>query len=282
MQHGVGRHYREFTWIERFGTASGAFMPAWLRRVMKKVLTRVLAKMPADRFECRLPGGESFRVDPEFRHLAWNPEEYAALKAAVSPGNVVFDIGANVGAYSMLCATWAGEHGRVYAFEPAPAARAGLMRHLALNGLADRVVVQPQAVSDRISKAPFLITASGGDSRLLQHGVSGAVMVRTLAIDDFCAARGVTPDVIKMDIEGAELAALRGARHTIARCGSRLALFVELHPSLWAAQGYSRRDLEQELETQGLRAEALPGIADPWDIAGVCVRLRSINADPDR
>ena len=56
-----------------------------------------------------------------------------------------------------------------------------------------------------------------------------------MSIDAFCAARGTSPDVIKVDVEGAELDVLRGARQTLASCSP--ALFVEFHPSLWPARG---------------------------------------------
>ena len=69
---------------------------------------------------CTLPGGERIRALPEHRYLSWNPQEYAAFKRAVSPGMVALDIGANVGAYSMLLGQWVGPAGRVFAFEPAP------------------------------------------------------------------------------------------------------------------------------------------------------------------
>ena len=59
-------------------------------------------------------------VAPEFRHLTWNPEEYTAFRAAVRPGGVVLEAGANVGAYTMLFAQWVGPAGRVFAFEPDP------------------------------------------------------------------------------------------------------------------------------------------------------------------
>jgi len=281
VQQGVGRQYRNPSAIERAVTASASFAPAWLRRALKGVFASALAKLPGDHLSCRLPGGETFRIDPEFRQLAWNPEEYNALKAAVRPGATVLDIGANVGAYSLLFATWVGDAGRVYAFEPAPGARAGLARHLALNGLADRVIVQPEAVSDRISLSPFMGAGASGDNRLLKAKGRGAITVRTVTIDDFCTASGIKPDVIKIDVEGGELAALRGARLTITERPA-LALFVELHPAVWRALGYSRSDLEQELATQGLRVDPLPGIADPWAVEGVCARVRRIDADPDR
>ena len=70
--------------------------------------------------------------------------------------------------------------------------------------------------------------------------------------------------------------ALRGARQTIARCGASLAVFVELHPSLWPAVGISRADIETELHAQRLAIEPLDGVADPWSTEGISVRVRYI------
>ena len=235
---------------------------------------RLLAAMPGDHLVCRLPGGESFRVDPEFRHLAWNPEEYAALKESVAPGSTVLDVGANVGAYTLLFATWIGTSGRVVAFEPAAASRAGLHRHLALNGLAQRVEVRPEAVSDVTGTLMFRDAGTQGDNRIVPRATDGATPTPSLTIDDICERSRLAPDVIKIDVEGAELAALRGARRTIAARGRSMALFVELHPSIWPLLGITRHDVEAELRHQQLSVEALPGITDPWSVEGVCVRLR--------
>ena len=94
------------------------------------------------------------------------------------------------------------------------------------------------------------------------------------SIDEFCEAAALSPDVIKIDIEGAELAALRGARRTIAGRGAALALFVELHPAIWPSLGVTRADIEAELVRQRLVVEPLPGVGDPWAVEGVCVRVR--------
>jgi FkbM family methyltransferase len=186
----------------------------------------------------------------------------------------VLDIGANVGCYTMLFARWTGEAGHVYAFEPAAESRAGLERHLALNDLSARVTVRPEAVSDRSGEAAFLDAGTHGDNRIVPGATSATRTVSALSIDDFCEAARITPDVIKIDIEGAELAALRGARRTIAAGGASLALFMELHPAIWPSLGVTRQDLEGEIHQQGLVVEALPGVGDPWALEGICVRLR--------
>jgi hypothetical protein len=98
------------------------------------------------------------------------------------------------------------------------------------------------------------------------------ISVPTVTIDRFCAREGVQPSFIKIDVEGAELAVLRGARETIRRGGDRLALFVELHPSIWTLSGETRADFELELDRQGLALQPLTS-DDPWDVEGMVVRL---------
>ena len=226
------------------------------------------------RLVARLPHGESVRLTAANRHVAWNPEEYEAFRSVVKSGATVLDVGANLGAYTVLLAQWVGAGGRVHAFEPAPAARDGLIRHLVLNGIRDRVVVHPEALSDGQRTARFRAVGMQGDNRLLSTGAVEGIDVTTTSIDEFCVANAVHPSFIKLDVEGAELDVLRGARATIASAGDALELFVEMHPQLWPAFGYSRAELEAELDRQNLRAERLDGHPDPWSLAGVTLRLR--------
>jgi hypothetical protein len=96
------------------------------------------------------------------------------------------------------------------------------------------------------------------------------VPVETL--DHFCAVRQLRPDIIKIDVEGAELDVLRGGRETLARPG--VVVFVEFHPAVWATSGIGRADIEHELARHGLIAEAIDPAFDVWNTEGVTVRLR--------
>jgi FkbM family methyltransferase len=222
-----------------------------------------------------LPGGESVRVLPEYGFISWNPDEYRAFREAVRPGMTALDVGANVGAYSLLLGQWVGSSGAVFAFEPAPAAHDGLQRHIRLNGL-DAIVTPLRAAAGAASAtARFVVESTGGESRLATAADATAttVDVPVTTIDEFCAREHVTPDFIKIDVEGAELDVLRGARETIRRTRGRLALFVEMHPSIWRRSGSSSVDVRAELDVQQLDAVPLTLIDDPWAIEGVCLRL---------
>jgi FkbM family methyltransferase len=224
-----------------------------------------------------LPDGELVRALPEYRHLSWNPEEYAAFKRAAVPGMVALDIGANVGAYAMLLGMWAGPAGRVFAFEPAPSSYRGLVEHVRLNGLGNVVRTLQLAIGDSEKHADFVLGPSAGESRLAlpDEPTTGRLTVPVVTIDGFCRREGIAPDFIKIDVEGWELAVLRGARETIRRRGSRLALFVEMHPSLWPRLGTSREDLLHELREQRLEPSPLDGSGDLWTVEGRAIRLRT-------
>jgi FkbM family methyltransferase len=268
-----GHAYRRRGALEALGAAAGRWLPGGaLRDRLRSAYRAALGR--GGGISAALPGGERVRLLPEYRHAGWNPAEYAAFRAAARPGGVVLDVGADVGAYAVLFGRWVAPEGRVYAFEPAAAALAGLRRHLALNGVDGVVRPVHAAVSDRTGRGALAGAGGQGTARLAGEGNQGEESVATVTIDDFCAREGVLPTVVKIDVEGWELEALRGARETIARAGSGLALFVEMHPGIWRERGMDPAELRAELARQGLHAEPLRPVADPWSLEGECLRLR--------
>ena len=273
MHVGSGRHFRSASWLERgiarLRGAGARQAPPILRRIHELVLDA----LPGDHLVATLPGGERVRLSARCRQLSWNPEEYEAFRRVVRPGFTVLDVGANVGAYTLLFAQWVGPAGHVIAFEPAPASIEGLRRQLALNHLAARVEVVEAAVAGTVGSASFECDGASG-ANALGTGARDArtITVATTTIDAFCAAHGVRPDVIKIDVEGAELDVLRGARQTLA--SSSVEAFVEFHPTAWTQRGITPQAMRDEFASQHLTAEPLdPGI-DIWNTEGISVRLR--------
>jgi FkbM family methyltransferase len=277
MEFGTGQAFRDASWFERIAALfRGPLAHSPLGGPVKRAYEAVLDRLPGDRLICRFPQGESVRLAAAFRQVTWNAEEYNAFKADIAAGDTVLDVGANLGAYAVLFGQWVGPDGRVFAFEPAPEARRGLERHVALNGLDGRVVVRPEAMAERPGTVRFRASGPHGDNRIMKIDRDDAecIEVATTSIDTFCRERNLQPRFIKVDVEGAELDVLRGARETIAAAGPSLNLYVEMHPHLWAALGTSRTEIEQELERQRLRPERLDGRPDVWSIEGVCLRMR--------
>jgi FkbM family methyltransferase len=243
--------------------------PLGVRARLKAAYHRLLTLPTGGRgLRRRTPGGEELVVLPDFRYVSWTQAEYSQYRAELRAGDVVFDVGANAGGYSLLFGQWVGRQGRVYAFEPAPVAFGGLTRHVTLNGLAEVVIPVALALSDQPGEVSFVADGFQGTNRLAAGseatGAANALRVTCDTVDRFCAARGVQPRVLKIDTEGAELLVLRGARETLQRAGEALVLFIELHPSRWAGFGYRREDLVAELDRQELAVHPASGPADAW------------------
>lgn len=277
IELGRGESFRREGVLERAAGACGRLLgQSPIRRAARRAWDAVLDRLPGDRLVCSFPGGERIRLAAAHRQVTWNLQEYDAFRRDVREGDVVLDVGANLGAYTLLFGRWVGPSGHVHAFEPAPATRRGLARHVSLNGFEARVSVRAEAMSVSEGRGRFLADGQHGDNRLIPDAaaLSSAVEIATTSIDAFCRSAGCLPALVKVDVEGAELDVLRGARETIAAAGDRLALYVEMHPHLWPSFGVTLADVEAELARQGLRAERLDGSPDVWNIEGVCLRLR--------
>jgi FkbM family methyltransferase len=124
----------------------------------------------------------------------------------VRPGSVVYDVGANAGFFTLLASKLSGPSGAVYAFEPMERNLRYIREHLRLNRTGN-VQVVPMAVSDRIGPVRF---AAAHNPAMGGLAASGEIEVQSTTLDEW-ASTMAPPSFIKMDIEGAEHAALSGA-----------------------------------------------------------------------
>ena len=160
-------------------------------------------------------------------HRCWlgfyEHEKQRLISREVQPGSVFWDVGANVGFYSLLAAKFVGS-GKVFAFEPVPRNLSYLQEHLALNRVTN-VEVLAMAVSDRNGTSSFEIEETGFMGHLADEG---RITVPTATLDTLVEeGKVLPPDLVKMDIEGAEVMALRGASRTFQRF--RPVLFLAMH-----------------------------------------------------
>jgi FkbM family methyltransferase len=138
-------------------------------------------------------------------------------------GDTVIDAGACFGDTALAFARAVGEQGRVHSFEPMPRQRAVLARNLAHNPeLAARIEIHPYAVLDQSGKR--LNFADAGVAA--RQSEAGGIAVQTISIDDFVNVKAIRPDFIKMDIEGAESAAIEGARETLRTIRPKLGISI--------------------------------------------------------
>ena len=142
-------------------------------------------------------------------------EKQREFVKAVSPGAVVYDVGANVGFYTLLASKVVGSEGHVIAFEPVPRNLSYLRDHLILNRCAN-VTVVGAAVLEKESRVLIDESLNSSMSRVSD---SGRLEVSSVSLDElFLSGRIPKADVIKMDIEGSEYRALCGARRLLTEC----------------------------------------------------------------
>jgi FkbM family methyltransferase len=185
----------------------------------------------------------------------WEPGETALLGAHIRPGMTVLDVGAHVGYYSVLAGRLAGPRGLVVAFEPNPRNYELLLANVWRNGLTN-VVCFPWAVGERNGFAQLhLAPENSGDHRLYGDGTRDRVPVRTVALDALEALRPPV-DVVKIDVQGAEEAVLRGAERLLAGSPDAL-LTIEFSPPDLSAFGSDERRLLDYYRSLGFGLEAL-------------------------
>ncbi len=142
----------------------------------------------------------------------------------VRPGDVCFDVGANVGPYTFLCAKLVGKTGRVVAFEPNEQFGPMLRRSVAINGFEDVVSIDTRAVfrksRERLTFFLSQNTENLGTSSLVNHGVfvseGRTTTVTTVSLDDYTREAGIDRlRFVKVDVERAEDDVIAGARQLL-------------------------------------------------------------------
>ncbi len=143
--------------------------------------------------------------------------------ALVRSGDVVYDVGAHVGYWSLLFANAAAPDGGVYAFEPSPLSIARMRRNV-----QDHPAVRPVDAGASDVEGDAFLAERGSESRVVPAAGAHASRIRLVRLDDFVYRDGhAAPTFVKIDIEGAAGACLAGALGVIERARPRL--FVEVH-----------------------------------------------------
>jgi FkbM family methyltransferase len=188
---------------------------------------------------------------------AYEPVESAALLKAAAGAHVIFDVGANIGFYSLSWAAGLAPGGTIHAFEPVPATFDRLCRNVELNALGDKVRTSNFALgSEKSTVTIFLPAFSGSSASSLKnlHPEEESVQVEAAVerLDEYFLACGLDRlDFMKIDVEGAELLVLQGGRETLAR--HKPLLFMELLRKWARPFGYHPNDVIALLGEEGYR-----------------------------
>jgi FkbM family methyltransferase len=199
-----------------------------------------------------VPGTRRIRLSV----VAGNLRIRRLLRGTVRPGSVVVDVGANIGYNAVHAARLAGAGGRVIAVEPTPDNLAVLHANVAACGLAN-VAVEPVAAGrTRAFRELYVRGDTSAVNSLFSEScyahVTSVLEVRVVPLDDLVTG---TADVVKIDVEGAELEVLHGMTRLLRE--PRTVLIVEWHPLLQQMAGFGPDELPRWLIERGFRLRAV-------------------------
>jgi FkbM family methyltransferase len=227
---------------------------AWLKALAAVGVKKFVARSALGYdFVCHTGDLASF---PFYMRSAYKAElELCAAWLKDEPRPVVFDIGANDGFVATHLAQMLAARGpKIYAFEPVPATFARLAQAVERLGLNDSVHPVPAAVVD--APGPVRLSYSERNSLLAQITTNGLnprvgdklAQAAGITLDAFCTSAAISPQLLKIDAEGSEVAVLRGARELLSR-PDRPAILFEYNPLAWGETG----------ATAGTLVDLLPG-----------------------
>jgi FkbM family methyltransferase len=274
-------------------TAEAGTFAARVRRFLAKparmryvaLANRVRRVVPSMKMPLRLPFGawwlaEHSALDRELIYDGFETAEAAFVARFLRPGMTVLDVGAHHGLYTLLASKCVGRGGRVIAFEPSSRERRRLVRHLRVNRCAN-VEVQSCALGDRAGEADLYLVEGVHDwcNSLRAPNIeerSSKVRVEVRRLDDVLEGMSrPRVDFVKLDVEGAELSFLHGARRML-RGEVRPAILVEVQDVRTAPWGYAAREIVRFLAEAGYSWFAL---ADDGSLESVSSELASYDGN---
>jgi FkbM family methyltransferase len=268
--------------ILSLGSLSARLLPQPIKRAvygwppLARVLRRALNRAAPDGLTLtRVAAGElagmslylNLQTEKDYWLGTYEPELQAAARHFVKSDMVVYDVGANIGYISLLFADCVGPQGQVFSFEALPANQVRLEQNVAANHLSERVVCVAAAVTDQQSTVRFLVHESTSMGKVdgspgRQEEYQHSIEVPGIALDDFIfEEEHPAPQLIKMDIEGGEVMAVRGMQRLLREI--QPVLLIELHgPEAARAVGSSLLDAGYLLRDM---KPGFPILANPED-----------------
>lgn len=239
---------------------------------------KVLAKVASGGLERHINGTDRILIDPGLYSMpeTYEPEVWPHIMAALRPGDVVADVGASLGLYTLAIAKRIGPQGYVYAFEPDLESVGWLRRNVRLNHLENNVRMVSTVVAEE-SKTVGFVDGRGSESHVLRSSSGDGIRsVDAITLDEVFANSRL--DILKIDVEGYEEAVLRGGRHLLSDATrAPRAIFIEVHPFAWSTFNFSSKTLLDLLTGFGYAIFDLHGnsVADVKDY-GEIVAYQSV------
>ncbi|EAQ98619.2 FkbM family methyltransferase [Congregibacter litoralis] len=201
----------------------------------------------------RYPPGESRVAPVEILNFGgYEPQETQLMLQLLRESQVIFDVGANIGWYTLLFARrFPGAS--IHAFEPLPYFSKFLVENVTANGFDNKVNTHSIGFSSEAGSVDIFLDKGNGTNASMRNVADAAgaisVPVEVVKMDDWCAEHALWPDFIKCDVEGAELLVVQGATKTLAE--RRPVVFLEILRKWSKAYDYHPNELIELLTGMG-------------------------------
>ncbi len=175
--------------------------------------------------------GRQWLLLNQFRKLAtsYEPEAFRLWSRLIRPGDTVWDVGANIGLYTLTAAEHVGLNGSVLSWEPTPETFSILQSHVSANSPGGRCRLIQEAISNIDGELTFNIQADSTSNRIGgQTSSIGSVKVPVHTLDHWIANETRHPNVVKIDIEGAEVLAFKSMTQLLGN--ARPIILAAIHP----------------------------------------------------
>jgi FkbM family methyltransferase len=241
--------------------------PGLFCRVMLGKLNsaRPMPQLPARKrigdvvFECEL---DNYHATAEMYFGSYAPLVVDAMKHYLRPGDIFLDVGANVGYLSAIAASLVGTTGQVHAFEPVPFYFERL-RHLAVLNPDFQVHTNHCAVGDVPGISTMYIACEPGQSTLVRdykssNEIASTLDVPVVRLDSYISAQNMRRiALIKIDVEGFELAVLKSLKNYLDESRNRPPIVCEIAPRAYSLLSQSRAELAAFMASYGYSARDL-------------------------
>lgn len=249
------------------------------QRILRRVFRHIHGVVEVDDFDGSMKVSLSLS-DHMQRRIFWmgyyNREMVFLLDKLMKPGMVFIDVGSNIGEIALVAAKRTGVKGRVICFEPVDKIAKELEYNISRNNIINTEVVR-MGLSDVVSQVPIFRSCGQGDPGDEHSGLGSLYgnsdtddiiqMIDVTTLDNYLSEKPIAQiDIIKIDIEGAELPCIKGAEQTLRR--HRPLLIIEIQEKSSVAAGYRQKDI----------LEYLAGLGYVFKKIGPGGRLRDLSA----
>jgi len=218
--------------------------------ITRRIFHRIISLFLGNKASVKQILGQKLKINPNHSVLemklyligTYEPEVVGYLCDNLKEGMTVIDIGANIGLFSLIAADLVGSSGRVIAYEPYPETFTAFCSNIALNQYQNITAVQ-SAISSYGGKLQISVCSDCDLNTIVSSTNGDSIEVSCETLDSSLEKLDVNKcDLIKIDIEGAELFAIQGMGRTLTR-NPKLSVLVELHDDQINALGGTREDI---------------------------------------